>query len=104
MYYSCKWPLALAPSLGGGGGGCIIELPQVFVRLLASLARRCFAVWMDARAGEMRTGGRGRAGDGRWKKECEFGRSLSNFNISGKSFAISTFPRQGKDEKYLPKM
>ena len=62
-----------------GDGGCIIELPQVFVsETIASLAPRCFAVWMDARAGDGREGGReaaemrtdGRTGDGRWKEEC----------------------------------
>ena len=65
-------------SFGGDGddgrnGGCIIELPQVFVsETIASLAPRCFAVWMDARAGdgreaaEMRADGRT---DGGWKME-----------------------------------
>ena len=65
-------------SFGGDGddgrnGGCIIELPQVFVsETIASLAPRCFAVWMDARAGDGRAGGRrprcGRT-DGGWKME-----------------------------------
>ena len=85
-------------SFGGDGddgrnGGCIIELPQVFVsETIASLAPRCFAVWMDARAGggreaaEMRTNGRTDA-DGRGMEDGKrnAASSPSNFNIDGKS-------------------
>ena len=86
-------------SFGGDGddgrnGGCIIELPQVFVsETIASLAPRCFAVWMDARAGGRRAGGgrdaggRTDAADGRGMEDGKrnAASSPSNFNIDGKS-------------------
>ena len=74
-------------SFGGDGddgrnGGCIIELPQVFVsETIASLAPRCFAVWMDARAG----GGRDADGRGMEDGKRNAASSPSNFNIDGKS-------------------